>query len=229
MNNQKKMSEEEKRIVQEKTQEKRHKESLDKIKLNEIKNEIFENKRANLPKIIQERTLEIAQKLKDEIVDIDGFDTPYIYELIANPNILSVKVKLTTTELMIAFQEFKKTMTEINRYTRQTPSIELFSAFIGISTNTYRNYLNDIDEERQNVMHMIDNYITGTVLESSKKRQIDSSTAMYTTKAQHGIVEQNAPQIVRHEIQTVDRSSLLETINKIKSTGTILDAEYKEK
>lgn len=229
MKNQKKMSDEEKILVQEKSREKREKEKVDKEKLTNLRNEIFETHRINLPQIIQQRTIEIAEKLSNEIYNIDGFDAPYVYELISNPNILSTKVKLTTTELTIAFQEFKKVITEINKHTRQTPSIELFSAFIGISTNTYRNYLNDIDEERRNVMKMIDDYITGTVLQSSKNRQIDSATAVFTMKAQHGVTEQNAPQIIRHEVVGVDTTNFRDKIKQINAGGTILNAEYEEK
>lgn len=223
------MSDEEKILVQEKSREKREKEKVDKEKLTNLRNEIFETHRINLPQIIQQRTIEIAEKLSNEIYNIDGFDAPYVYELISNPNILSTKVKLTTTELTIAFQEFKKVITEINKHTRQTPSIELFSAFIGISTNTYRNYLNDIDEERRNVMKMIDDYITGTVLQSSKNRQIDSATAVFTMKAQHGVTEQNAPQIIRHEVVGVDTTNFRDKIKQINAGGTILNAEYEEK
>ncbi len=228
MKNQKTISQEEQeKIIAGREKAKKEREHK-KETLQKYRDEIFESKRKELPSIISQRTKEIADELAKDIY-VDGLESIVIHSIIASPRILPARFKLTNDELFIAFDEYKKVMLLINQKVRYTPSIQSFCSFIGISTQMYKNYLNDTDDERRNIMQMIDDYITGSILGASQRREIDSSTSMFVVKAQHGIVEQPQRMEIAITKANFDIDDIMSDIEKIKNKGSIVDVEFSEK
>ena len=113
---------------------------------------------------------------------------------------------------------------KINEYTRFPPSKQSFCLFMGISTYTYNNYLQD--PEKCEIMRIIDDYITTNKLTSAELGEIKEISTMFELKAQHGWVEASAPVVIKHET----KSSMEDIKAKIASIkGKVIDAEFEEK
>ena len=192
--------------------------------------EIAKQESKKLPAILQEKTSELAELIADD----DVLQIPYqrIIALISSNHNMSVKVSYTNDELNIAFNEFRLLLAKLSeKMPNMTPSIEMFCAYIGISTGTYKSWRNSSDEMRREVMNRIDDYIVDTSLHLSVQKKTDNYTTVFRAKAQHGMVEQSAPQIVEHRIAP-DRSEMLSKVSDMREKygiGKVVDADFKEK
>ena len=193
--NQKVRSEEELGTVKEGRAKKIERDKHDIELIEKKKIEIAKQESKKLPAILQEKTSELAELIADDEV----LQIPYqrIIALISSNHNMSVKVSYTNDELNIAFNEFRLLLAKLSeKMPNMTPSIEMFCAYIGISTGTYKSWRNSSDEMRREVMNRIDDYIVDTSLHLSTQKKTDNYTTVFRAKAQHGMVEQSAPIIV---------------------------------
>ena len=228
--NQKVMSEEELSTIKEGKTKKIERDKHDIELIEKKKIEIAKQESKKLPAILQEKTSELAELIADDEV----LQIPYqrIIALISSNHNMSVKVSYTNDELNIAFNEFRLLLAKLSeKMPNMTPSIEMFCAYIGISTGTYKSWRNSSDEMRREVMNRIDDYIVDTSLHLSTQKKTDNYTTVFRAKAQHGMVEQSAPIIVEHRTAP-DRNEMLDKISGIKEKygiGKVVDADFKEK
>ena len=228
--NQKVMSEEELSTIKEGKTKKIERDKHDIELIEKKKIEIAKQESKKLPAILQEKTSELAELIADDEV----LQIPYqrIIALISSNHNMSVKVSYTNDELNIAFNEFRLLLAKLSeKMPNMTPSIEMFCAYIGISTGTYKSWRNSSDEMRREVMNRIDDYIVDTSLHLSVQKKTDNYTTVFRAKAQHGMVEQSAPIIVEHRTAP-DRNEMLDKISGIREKygiGKVVDADFKEK
>ena len=224
------MSEEELGTVKEGRAKKIERDKHDIELIEKKKIEIAKQESKNLPAILQEKTSQLAEMIADDEV----LQIPYqrIIALISSNHSMSVKVSYTNDELNIAFNEFRLLLAKLSeKMPTMTPSIEMFCAYIGISTGTYKSWRNSSDEMRREVMNRIDDYIVDTSLHLATRKKTDNYTTVFRAKAQHGMVEQSAPIIVEHR-NAPDRNEMLDKISGIKEKygiGKVVDADFKEK
>jgi hypothetical protein len=228
--NQKVMSDEELSTIKEGKTKKIERDKHDIELIEKKKIEIAKQESKKLPAILQEKTSELAELIADD----DVLQIPYqrIIALISSNHNMSVKVSYTNDELNIAFNEFRLLLAKLSeKMPNMTPSIEMFCAYIGISTGTYKSWRNSSDEMRREVMNRIDDYIVDTSLHLSVQKKTDNYTTVFRAKAQHGMVEQSAPIIVEHRTAP-DRNEMLDKISGIREKygiGKVVDADFKEK
>jgi hypothetical protein len=228
--NQKVMSEEELSTIKEGKTKKIERDKHDIELIEKKKIEIAKQESKKLPAILQEKTSELAELIADDEV----LQIPYqrIIALISSNHNMSVKVSYTNDELNIAFNEFRLLLAKLSeKMPNMTPSIEMFCAYIGISTGTYKSWRNSSDEMRREVMNRIDDYIVDTSLHLSVQKKTDNYTTVFRAKAQHGMVEQSAPIIVEHRTAP-DRNEMLDKISGIREKygiGKVVEADFKEK
>ena len=72
-------------------------------------------------------------------------------------------------------------------------------------------------------MQMIDDYIVDLNLTSAQKGEIKEITTIYRSKAEHGLVEAQAPIVIQHKAQAnlEDIRKQIEAVNQGKSLKTI--------
>ena len=192
--------------------------------IEEAQIEIIKQESVNLPLILAEKTEMIAKELEE------NSDIPFqkIHQLVSKQNKYGVSHTYSNEELYIAFNEFRNvvaTISETNVFF--IPTTGLFCAYLGISTSTYKSYLNSTDEKRRDIMQQIDDYISDVQLTMSQNRKLDNFTTVFRAEAQHGIVRQQAPVIIEHK-NAVDLDDITEKLNRIRR-GKAVDAEFKEK
>jgi hypothetical protein len=218
------MSDEEKMILKQAQKQKRLEKVEDLEQLEGIKKELFEEVKKQLPEIISQKKQELAEALSKK----GGLEYARIYSLISKNDFNLARKSYSNEELFFALGQFKEMVNMILEKENFTPSKALFCAFIGVSTSTYDSWLRSNDEQRREVVQMIDDYIADVMLGMAQTRKIDSYTSIYRTKAQHGIVEQNAPIVIEHRAGA-DLDEIQNRINMIKKGSLVVEAEYKEK
>ena len=192
--------------------------------LDGIKKEIFEEVKKQLPEIVSQKKQELAEALAKK----GSLDYAKIYSLISKNETFASRKGYSNDELLFAFQQFKELVNMILEKENFVPSKALFSSFIGVSTSTYDSWLRSNDEQRREVVQMIDDYIADVMLGMAQTRKIDSYTSIYRTKSQHGIVEQNAPIVIEHRAGA-DLDEIKGRIDMIRKGSLVVDADYKDK
>lgn len=178
---------------------------------------------------IKKKSEEVAKFVEERLkVGENGLTATQILPLIARRSIVDIvkagHVSYTPQELAIAFDIYIQTMQKINEFTRFPPSKQTFCLFIGISTPTYNNYLQD--PEKCEIMRIIDDYITTNKLTSAQLGEMREITTMFELKSQHGWVEAQAPVVIKHEKE----ASIDDIQAKLASMkGKVIDADYQEK
>ncbi|MFA5407681.1 MAG: hypothetical protein WC343_02805 [Bacilli bacterium] len=197
-----------------------------KILKNDITEKVFEETKNQLIPTIKEKVNKITEYL-ESINETKGLSATQLTPIFASRSIddmLTVNHKTyTEEELAIAFNEYVKMVAKINEYTKFVPTKKNFCLFLGISSHTYNSYLTNPDKAE--ITQIIDDYITDTMLTSAQYKEIDNITTMFRSKAEHGMIEAQAPTIIKHE-----RIVNLEEINKrLAQDSKVINAEFSEK
>ena len=190
-----------------------------------------------LIKELQEKTKEmllpnLKEKMKettDKIIGIlnkKDISNIQIMSLIAKgsllENILGGNISYTSQELKIGFDLYLDMINKINEIKSFPPTVESFANFMGISRDTYNNYL--IDPDRREVMNFIHSYLLGVLATSTLTGEVKEISGIYLQKAM-GKVEQVQPIVVEHK-----KSTDIEDINKrLEQLKPIIEADYNEK
>ena len=164
-------------------------------------------------------------KLKND----KGLTATQILPLIAKRSISDIANVGTKTytaqELGIAFNFYIDMIEKINQFVKFPASKGSFCMLLGISTITYNNYLQD--PEKCEIMRIIDDYISNSILTSAQLGEIREITSMFSLKALHGYVEAQAPTVIEYKKKT-DVEDIQAQLAEIKK-GKVTDAEYEEK
>lgn len=139
-------------------------------------------------------------------------------------NALGRSVGYTPQELSIGFDLYLDMINKINEIKPFPPTVESFANFMGISRDTYNNYL--VDAERKDVMNYIHSYLLGVLATSSLTGETKEISSIYLQKSM-GKVEQVQPIVVEHK-----KMANIDDINKRLadlSKDNIIDGIYEEK
>lgn len=215
--------------------------------IKEIKNEIFEKSKANLPDILQDKVTRVVDEIKSVASEreekyvyektkfgkkLDFIDYGLLEARIA-PIIASrsssafVTASYSTDELFIIYNEFVKMISEINKSIKYLPTKKKFCSFAGMSSSTYNSYMQCSDEDKREVMQMIDDYITDVNLSSAQQGEVREITTMFRSKAEHNMVEANAPIVIEHK-RELNLDEVKKRVEDLKQKK-IIDAEFVEK
>jgi predicted Fe-S protein YdhL (DUF1289 family) len=185
-NNQKVISKGERDKILEGAKIKKEVDSKDKMTIKQAEKAIFEKDKLNLPQLLEQRLNEIETVLENELKDIVGLKSARIHQLISRQSLLNTSSMMgySAKEMFIVYQSYQQLVEKINKFTLFIPSQKNFCAFAGFSTLTYKNWLQNSDEEKRNVMQMIDDYISDMLLDASKMRKSDAATSIFVAKAE---------------------------------------------
>ena len=188
---------------------------------------MIEEYKKGLSKQLDDRLNEIAEKLSER-KEVQGLSTVEINELLRPHNLIGHPLKYTAEELNIVFDCYRKAMISINKQVKYPPSRENFCAFANISSSLYSRYLRSTDENTQEVMMRIDDYIRENMLTSAQLREIDNVTTMFRGKTAHGMVEATAPIVIEHKSET-DMNKITQMIEQLKQGKSLKTIELTNK
>lgn len=186
----------------------------------------------NLTTDLELRKSNIVEKIDDFIdknmylddknklrMNIKGSSSLVISEFFFKPvvPVVGVEPKYNAEKMSLVFDIYRETVSEINiRIGKFIPNKSHFCRFAGITTQTYNNYMKSNDENLQNVMLMIDDYMLDANLTSSQNREVDNVTTIYRTKVEQNKQEQPVQQTVVLA-DTVDINMIQKRIKKLNS------------
>lgn len=192
--------------------------SVDRELIVKSEKSLFENIRKRLPEYMENRLNEISTELAEILNDDNnkGFETVQILNMIKQPKYcLGPAPKYSTEELFVIFEAYQKMTGYINKYVKFIPTKENFCRFAGIATSTFETYLNSNETDKKNIMRNILDYLIDINLSLAQDRKIDNITTIHRGKATLGMIEQQAPQIIEHQIVT-DIDAIRANINAIR-------------
>lgn len=212
------------KTIEKKNQEKQE----NKLKVMNAKETIMEEYKANLPEHMEKELNSLAEKIS-KMDEVDGLSVLQINELLRPLPTLTTLPKYNADQLRILFDYYRKAIMEVNKKYKYPPTKENFCAFIGISTGVYDKYLRNItDEEKQEVMLMIDDYIKDSQLTSAQLKETDTITTIFRGKASHGMVEAQSPIVIQH--QTGDSAAdIMKKLNILRQGGSLNEESIKIK
>ena len=201
-----------------------HKQELAKQELiNEIKEESKQMLLPNLKEKMQETTDLILKLLKEK--DLNNIQ---IMSMIAKGSLLDCVlaggISYTPQELKIGFDLYLDMINKINEIKQFPPTVESFTAFMGISRDTYNNWL--VDYDRKDVMNFIHSYLLGVLATSSLTGETKEISSIYISKTM-GKVEQTQPIVVEHK-KVTDVEEIQQKLASLRKDN-IIDAQYNEK
>ena len=129
----------------------------------------------------------------------------------------------TPQEIREGFNLYLDMIDKINQIKSFPPTVESFTAFMGISRVTYNNWLSDPD--RKDVMDFIHSYLLGVLAVGGLTGETKEISSMFLQKTM-GKVEQQTPIVVEHK-KTTDIDAINAQLQALKGKK-IIDAEYEE-
>lgn len=179
---------------------------------------------------IRNKMNEVAEVIKEKVSNNNGLTISQILPLItkrSTSDIATIQNKsYTSYELGEALNIYMEMVAKINTICKFPPSKGSFCALLGISRKTYDNYM--VDPDKIDIMGIIDDYITTSVLTSAQLGELREISSMFTLKSQHGFVEASAPVVIEHK-KEVPIDDIQKQLQALKRDGTIIDAEWEEK
>lgn len=210
---------------QKKFNENRDKHEMEK---QELAKKIQEETKELLLPTVRNKMNKVAEVIQEKVSDNNGLTISQILPLItkrSTEDIATIQNKsYTSYELGEALNIYMEMVAEINKICKFPPSKGSFCALLGISRKTYDNYM--CDPEKIDIMGIIDDYITTSVLTSAQLGELREISSMFTLKSQHGFVEAQAPMVIEHK-QTIDEADIRKQLDALKRDN-IIEAEYEE-
>ena len=191
----------------------------EKAKVSMIAQEVFEEEKKNIPAILESKIQQIAKRMAEVK---DGINPTEIYSIMRNDHNIGVKKKYTSEELEVLFDSYTKIIEMINEKQTYPPTIKNFCSYIGISTNTYNEWLGSTDSARKDIMQRIDDYISDMALSLAQIRKVDTIATMFRAKTEHKMVEAQAPTVIRHE-ESVSLDEIKEQLKALQNGQSLVE------
>ncbi len=191
------------------------------------KNQIMEEYKNNLPQELDRRLAIITDNIRLQ-KEVEGLSSIEINEILRPHNVIGSSPKYSADQLRIIFDYYREALVMVNKKFKYPPSKENFCAFAGMSTSTYNKYLTSPNEEMQELMLMIDDYIRENMLTSAQIGETKEITTMFRGKTAHGMVEAQSPIVVEHRSET-DISQINKMIEAVKAGKSLKSIELDKK
>lgn len=201
----------------------------EKMAKQELAKKVQEETKDLLLPTIRNKMNEVAEVIKEKVSSNNGLTISQILPLItkrSTSDIATIQNKsYTSYELGEALNIYMEMIAKINTICKFPPSKGSFCALLGISRKTYDNYM--VDPDKIDIMGIIDDYITTSVLTSAQLGELREISSMFTLKSQHGFVEASAPVVIEHkkEVPIDEIQNQLEALKR----NNIIDADWEEK
>ena len=196
-------------------------------KLKEIKAELVKKEfQDNLKETMEQRLYDLIYKLK-HVGEGRNLSTIELKSLISQRNSVGLSPKYNNTELAILFDYYKQFIEKINETQRYLPTKKNFCSFAGISSTSYDNWRQSEDSERREIMQMIDDYITDIMLTSAQDGEIKEISTIFRSKAEHGLVEAQAPIVFEHK-SSANINDIMRQIEAVKQGKSLKTIELKQ-
>lgn len=195
----------------------------------QLVNQIREETKDLLLPSIRNKMDEVAEVIKEKVSQNNGLTVSQILPLITKRSTSDIAViqnkSYTSYELGEALNIYMEMIAKINTICKYPPSKGSFCALLGISRKTYDNYM--VDPDKMDIMGIIDDYITTSVLTSAQLGELREISSMFTLKSQHGFVEASAPVVIEHKKETNvdDINKQLEALKR----ENVIEADWEEK
>lgn len=188
-----------------------------------------ETKNMLLP-TIRNKMEKVSQMIAEKVSGNNGLTVSQILPLItmrSTADIAVIQYKgYTAYELAEALNIYIEMIEKINTICKFPPSKGSFCALLGISRSTYDNYM--VDPEKIDIMGIIDDYITTSILTSAQLGELREISSMFTLKSQHGFIEATAPVVIEHKTET-NIDEINAQLKALKKNKVIEEAVYEEK
>lgn len=195
----------------------------------ELARKVQEETKEMLLPSIRNKMNEVAEVIREKVSSNNGLTISQILPLItkrSTSDIATIQNKTYTSyELGEALNIYMEMIANINTICKFPPSKGSFCALLGISRKTYDNYM--CDPEKIDIMGIIDDYITTSVLTSAQLGELREISSMFTLKTQHGFVEASTPVVIEHK-KTTDIDEINKQLEALKGQN-IIEAEFEEK
>lgn len=191
------------------------------------KNQIMEEYKKNLPQELDRRLAIITDNIRLQ-KEVEGLSSIEINEILRPHNLIGSNPKYSADQLRIIFDYYREALVVINKRYKYPPSKENFCAFAGMSTSTYNKYLTSPNEEMQELMLMIDDYIRENMLTSAQIGETKEITTMFRGKTAHGMVEASSPVVVEHRTET-DLTKIQQMIQRVQEGKSLKTIELTKK
>ncbi|MBS7021110.1 MAG: hypothetical protein KH135_04510 [Firmicutes bacterium] len=195
----------------------------------ELAKKVQEETKEMLLPSIRNKMNEVAEVIREKVSKNNGLTISQILPLItkrSTADIATIQNKTYTSyELGEALNIYMEMIAQINTICKFPPSKGSFCALLGISRKTYDNYM--CDPEKIDIMGIIDDYITTSVLTSAQLGELREISSMFTLKTQHGFVEASTPVVIEHK-KTTDIDEINKQLEALKGQN-IIEAEFEEK
>ena len=194
----------------------------------QLVNQIREETKDLLLPNIRSKMETVAEVIKEKVSQNNGLTVSQILPLITKRSVSDIATiqnkSYTSYELGEALNIYMDMVARINTICKFPPSKGTFCALLGISRKTYDNYM--VDPDKMDIMGIIDDYITTSVLTSAQLGELREISSMFTLKSQHGFVEASAPVVIEHKKETNidDINRQLEALKR----DNIIEAEFEE-
>lgn len=198
------------------------------IKKQELAKKIQQETKDILLPTVKNKMEQVSRLISDKLSNNNGLTASQILPLItrrSTSDIATIQNKsYTAYELGEALNVYMDMIAKINQVCKFPPSKGTFCALLGISRKTYDNYM--VDPEKVDIMGIIDDYITTSVLTSAQLGELREISSMFTLKTQHGFIEAQAPMVIEHK-KTTDIEAINAQLEALKG-NKIIEAEYEE-
>lgn len=159
-------------------------------------------------------------------LEVKGSSSLVISQFFFKPIIpvIGIEPKYNAEKMAIVFDLYKTLTSEINASIGKfIPNKTHFCNFCCITTATYNNYLKSSDENLQNVMLMIDDFLLDASLTSSQNREVDNVTTIFRAKVEQNKQEQPTPQtvVIADSVDINMIQKRLKKLNEIKDAKVI--------
>ena len=187
----------------------------------QAKEMIVQEYKDNLKEELEKRLNSLAERIADKDKKITRIQ---IDSYLRNRNITAVSPKYSPDELAILFSYYQEMIEKINERWMYIPTKKNFCGFCGISSVQYNNWLRSEDPDRNEIMQKIDDFITDVMLTSAQNKEIDNVTTIFRTKAEHNLVEAQAPIVIEHKSEA-NIDDILSQVNALKSGKSLIELE----
>ena len=174
---------------------------------------------------MQETTDLIVKTLKDK--GEENVNNIQIMSYIARGSLLETMrggyLSYTSQEIREGFNLYLDMIDKINTIKNFPPTVESFTAFMGISRTTYNNWL--VDPDRKEAMDFVHSYLLGVLAVGGLTGETKEISSMFLQKTM-GKVEQQTPIVVEHK-KTTDIDAINAQLQALKG-NKIIDAEFEE-
>lgn len=222
----KKISDEQKLKIKKTIRENKEKKLQDQ---EQLVNQIREETKDLLLPTIKNKMETVAEVIKEKVSQNNGLTVSQILPLITNRSVSDIATiqnkSYTPYELGEALNIYMEMVAKINTICKFPPSKGTFCALLGISRKTYDNYM--VDPNKMDIMGIIDDYITTSVLTSAQLGELREISSMFTLKSQHGFVEASTPIVIEHKKET-NIDDINRQLEALKRDNIIIDAEFEE-